>query len=150
MKSLILLLLLVSPVYAQVTDTHDEFTGARGMNGTIVVVPNTGAYTTRMMAMHSGGMTYVVMTVTADTWVHLKDDEAYAIHGNGTRLNITTLKVDSEVERSGSSVYTIEIIAFRLPTHNIQNPLKIRLSGIVYTVPESVVADVKTIGARLR
>jgi hypothetical protein len=150
MKTILLLLLLVSPVYAQVTDTHDEFTGARGMNGTRVTVPETGNYTTRMMAMHTQGTTYIIMEITASTWVHLKDDEAYAIHGSGTRLSITTLKVDSEVNTIGSSVRTTELIAFRLPTHNIQNPLKIRIGGIVYTVPESVVADVKTIGARLR
>lgn len=147
---LFLFLLLPIGLSAQVTRKVDEFTGAVSYVGTRADTPNSGSHVSLAYAVRVQTSTFIVLNVTSDSWVHLSDDTAHALSGaNKTRVNVTVLKIDQETEIDGSRVYTTESIGIRLPTHLISNPFLIRIGGVVYTIPESVVADVREIGRRL-
>ena len=151
MKTLLLIIFLLPlSLSAQVTVKTDEFTGKVTMVGTIQSAQNDGSHLSNMMAMRVEGATYIVIGVTSDSWVHLSDNVAHALSGTAkTRVNVSVLKVSQDTEFEGSKVYTTETIAIRLNTHLISNPFLIRLGSVIYTVPESVVADVREIGRKL-
>ena len=150
MKIILFLLLLPIGLSAQVTRKVDEFTGAVSYVGTRVDTPNSGSHFSMAYAVRVQTSTFIILNVTSDSWVHLSDDTANALSGaNKTRVNVTVLKVSQETELEGSRVYTTESIGIKLPTHIISNPFLIRIGGVVYTIPESVVADVREIGRRL-
>ena len=150
MKIILFLLLLPIGLSAQVTRKVDEFTGAVSYVGTRVDTPNNGSHVSMAYAVRVQTSTFIILNVTSDSWVHLSDDTANALSGaNKTRVNVTVLKVSQETELEGSRVYTTESIGIKLPTHLISNPFLVRIGGVVYTIPESVVADVREIGRRL-
>lgn len=150
MKIILFLLLLPIGLSAQVTRNVDEFTGAVSYVGTRVDTPNSGSHFSMAYAVRVQTSTFIILNVTSDSWVHLSDDTANALSGaNKTRVNVTVLKVSQETELEGSRVYTTESIGIKLPTHLISNPFLVRIGGVVYTIPESVVADVREIGRRL-
>ena len=150
MKALLILLLLPIGLSAQVTTKTDEFTGKTTLLGTVAPAENSAGHTSNMVAMRLDGATYIILVVISHTWVHLSDNTVHALSGESkARVNVTMLKVSQDTGWIGNSLQTEETIAIRLPTHTLNNPFLIRIGSVVYTVPPSVVADVRTIGGRL-
>lgn len=147
MKHIIALLLFASVANAQVTKNVDEFTGAVSFAGSPFVITNTGSHTSRGLAVNTHRQTYILLHIEARTWVHLKHDKADAIHGpDGVIYPMDMIKVDSDVVSGHRSVRTFETIGLTINQHDIRHPLKVRIGGIIYFIPEEMLAEIRQIG----
>lgn len=151
MKALLILLLLTSAAQAQITTKTDEFTGNTTMSGEANVTVNDSDHISSMMALRIDGQTYIILSTASTDWVHLADETGYLIHGaSKARITLKAMKISTDTEISDGTLILTENIAFKLTTHTLYNPVRIRFGTVIYDVPEQVVADVRAIGARLR
>jgi len=147
MKTLLLLLLLPICASAQITSKTDQFTGATTLSGERTRIPNTAGHKVNGIVLHTNDETVILLFVVNNRWVHLSDRTAYAIMGaDQTRMDIEMFKAGNETDYTNSSLRTIEAIGLTIKSYDIQEPLLVRIGSNVYTMPSSVITDIKEIG----
>ena len=149
------MLCLVTTAAAQsiATDEVDEFSGERRIVSEGVALQHEGTHLTYLRSIHTAGESLLLVEVYADSWQHIRASHADAVaytNGEPHRFRLRLFRVTRDV-RDGGRVY--ERYGLILPaetwdTVRTADRVRMRISGVVYTIPAEAQAEMRLVSER--